>query len=193
MTAAVPPPASKSAWPLFFVAALSFIPVVGIVFGGAGATWGLVSSRRRALVAALTAMTGALLNFGGMMLVGMHNSGKTDTTIDVRFTQREMLRVVAAIDDYHVKQHSYPSSLRLLQQRSMLSGKVVPTADMSARGFHFIPREYQYVVAPDGESYDLVATGPDRVIGTADDIRPVLPDSMQAHSGFRPRVAGAHP
>ncbi len=191
MTNAVPP-VPKPAWPLFLVAALSFIPVLGIFFGGAGATWGLVSSRRRAILAALIAMTGALLNLGGMMLVGMHNVGKTDTAIDVKFTQREMLRVVAAIDDYHAKQHSYPPSLRTLQQRSMLSGKVVPTTDMSAGGFH-LPREYTYIVAPDGESYDLVATGPDRVIGTADDIRPVLPDSMQAHSGFRPRVGGTHP
>jgi hypothetical protein len=192
MTDAVPPPVPKPAWPLFLVAALSFIPFVGIFFGGAGATWGLISSRRRALLAATIAMTGALLNFGGMVLLGMYSAGKTDTAIDAKFTQREMLRVVAAIDDYHAKQHNYPSSLRLLQQRSMLAGKVVPTTDMSAGGFH-LPREYYYVVALDGESYDLVATGPDRVIGTADDIRPVLPDSMQAHSGFRPQVAGVHP
>jgi hypothetical protein len=191
MTDAVPP-VHKPAWPLFLVAALSFIPFLGIFFGGAGATWGLVSSRRRALLAALIAMTGTLLNFGGFVLLGMHSSGRTNTAIDVKFTQREMLRVVAAIDDFHAKQHSYPPSLRLLQQRSMLSGKVVPTTDMSAGGFH-LPREYHYVVAPDGESYDLVATGPDRIIGTADDIRPVLPDSMQAHSGFRPQVAGVRP
>jgi hypothetical protein len=192
MTDAVPPPAQKPVWPLFLVAWLSFIPFLGIFFGGAGATWGLVSSRRRALMAAGIAMTGALLNFAGIMVLAIHGSGKTDTALDVKFTQREMLKVVVAIDDYHAKQHSYPPTLRLLQQRAMLSGKIVPVTDMSASGFR-LPREYRYVVAPDGESYDLVATGPDNVVGTADDIRPVLPDSMQAHSGFRPQVAGAHP
>jgi hypothetical protein len=191
MTDAVPP-VHKESWPLFLVAALSFIPLLGIFFGGAGATWGLISSRRRALLAAGIAMTGALLNFAGIMVMGMHSLGKTDTAIDVKFTQREMLKVVVAIDGYHATQHSYPPSLRLLQQRSMLAGKIVPVTDMSAGGFH-LPREYHYLIAPDGESYDLVATGPDNIVGTADDIRPVLPDSMQAHSGFRPQVAGAHP
>jgi hypothetical protein len=184
-------PANKRVWPLFLVAALSFVPFLGILFGGVAATWGLISSRPRAIWAALIAMTGALLNMAAAVVITFRGAGKTDTAMDAKFTQQQMLRVVVAIEEYHAKEHAYPPSLQVLSRRMMLS-RLVPTTDMSGTGFH-LPREYHYVLAPDGESYDLVATGPDNVVGTADDIRPTLPDSIKTHSGFRSQAAGAHP
>lgn len=47
-------------------------------------------------------------------------------------------------------------------------------------------RLYQYHLAPDGGTYDLYSVGPDGRPGTDDDIRPVLPDSVAARSGYRP-------
>lgn len=184
-------PGQKRVWPLFLVAALSFVPFVGIFFGGAGATWGLISSRPRAMWAALIAMTGALLNFAGAIVLTVNSAGKYDAAVDAKFTQQQLLKVVVAIEDYHAKEHAYPPSLQVLSRRMILS-RLVPTTDMSGRGFH-LPREYRYVLAPDGESYDLIATGPDNVIGTADDIRPVLPDSIAARSGFRRQTTGVQP
>ena len=187
---ATTPPVKKEVWPLFLIAALSFVPLLGIFFGGAAATWGLISSRPRAIWAAVIGMTGALLNFAAAMVITFSAAGNLDLATDAKFTQREMLKVVAAIEDFHSREHSYPASLQLLQRRLLLK-RVVSTMDMSGKGIH-LPHEYRYVLAPDGESYDLIATGPDNVIGTADDIRPVLTDSIQAHSGFRPQAGGAH-
>jgi hypothetical protein len=187
------PRAPKRAWPLFLVAALSFVPFLGIVFGGAGATWGLVSSRPRAIRAALIAMTGALLNIVAILLLGMGVGGKPGAALQARrdLTQTELLVVVVALEDYHTAEHAYPPSLQVLQRR-MLPRRIVPTMDLSAGPLH-LPHEYRYVVAPDGESYDLYAAGPDNVAGTADDIRPLLPDSIRVRSGYRPQIPGARP
>jgi hypothetical protein len=187
------PPKPKPAWPLFLVAVLSFVPILGIVFGGAGATWGLVSSRPRAIRAALIAMTGALLNIVVMFLLGMGVGAKPAAALQARhdLTQTELLAVVVALEDYHAAEHAYPPSLQVLQRR-MLPRRIVPTMDLSAGPLHF-PHEYRYVVAPDGETYDLYAAGPDNVAGTADDVRPLLPDSIRVRSGYRPPIPGAHP
>ena len=184
-------PRQKRVWPLFLVAGLSFVPFAGIFFGGAGATWGLVSSRPRAMWAAWIAMAGALLNFAVVIVIAMSSIGRPDAAVDARFTQQELLKVVVAIDDYHAREQAYPPSLPILTQHLMLR-RLVPTVDMSGSGFH-LPRDYHYAVAPDGESYDLVATGPDNVIGTPDDIRPILPDSLKLRSGFRASSPGNHP
>ncbi len=44
---------------------------------------------------------------------------------------------------------------------------------------------YDYRRSADGGSYDLFSVGADGIPGTADDLRPALPDSVLAHSGYR--------
>src|SRR6266566_875006 len=53
-------------------------------------------------------------------------------------------------------------------------------------GFFVFPRVYEYHLAGDGSSYDLFALGPDGQPGTADDVRPALPDSVLRGTGYRP-------
>jgi hypothetical protein len=53
---------TKRSWPLFLLAGSSFLPGFGLFFGAVAATWGLVSDRPRAMLAAGVGATGALLN-----------------------------------------------------------------------------------------------------------------------------------
>lgn len=193
MSAAGEAPAQKIVWPLFLIAALSFVPLLGVFFGAAGATWGLISSRRKAMWAAAIAMTGAVANIVGILVLSVSNDGGAAVVAVARHreTVARLHALVVALEDYRTREHSYPPSLKTLQARA-LPRHLVLIVDGSAGPFH-LPHEYRYVLAPDGESYDLVATGPDNIFGTADDIRPVLSDSLKAHSGYRPVVPGAKP
>lgn len=175
----------RSPTPLFVVAVLSFVPIVGIFFGAAGATWGMISSRRRAMLAAMISLAGAFANIAGLILFSVLSPGSQTASADANraMTQREMLKIVVALDRYHDEKHAYPASLPELKQ-SLGILHPLNLLDYSGGIFHF--KNYQYVVAADGESYDLSATGPDNKSGTADDQRPVLPDSLKAHTGFRP-------
>jgi hypothetical protein len=178
----------RSPTPLFVVAVLSFVPVFGIFFGAAGATWGMVSSRRRAMRAAIISLAGALINIVGLILISFLSPGsKTDSAnADRAIAQRDMLKIVVALDHYHDDKHVYPVSLPDLKQSR---GIFHPLSLLDKSGGALQFKNYQYIVAPDGQSYDLFGTGPDDKTGTADDQRPVLPDSLKAHTGFRPPAA----
>jgi hypothetical protein len=187
-----PDPNSRSPIPLFVVAVLSFVPVFGIFFGAAGATWGMVSSRRRAMRAAMLSLGGAFVNIVGLILISFLSPGNKTASnkVDRAIAQREMLRIVVALDQYHAEKHAYPASLPALKE-SLGILHPLNLLDHSSGAFHF--RNYQYVVAPDGESYDLFGAGADDKSGTADDQRPVLPDSLKSRSGFRPPSARPAP
>ena len=182
--------ASKPAWPLFLVAALSFVPFIGIFFGGAAATWGFVSSRRKAILAALIAMTGALCNMVFIMVLGFRAIGSTSSAGPSSVTQHELLAIVTAIDKYHAEEHAYPATLEALRRKL---GPLHPLSLIDQTGGAFTLRYFQYRVAPDGESFDLFGVGPDKKPGTADDVRPVLADSVQAHSGYRSSATSGTP
>ncbi|MES1259670.1 MAG: type II secretion system protein GspG [Gemmatimonadota bacterium] len=178
----------KESWPLFVVAGLGFLPFLGIFFGAAGATWGLISSRRKAMLAALIAASGALLNIGGIVAFTIYNSSTPAAGEAKReFARHSMVGIVSALDAYHEKEHAYPFALDSLPSYHGFGNHVL-LIDQTAGPFHGNP-EYQYRVAPDGESYDLFAVGKDNKPGTADDIRPVLPDSIKARTGFRPATS----
>jgi hypothetical protein len=177
----------RPAWPLFTAAVLAFIPVLGVFFGAFAATWGLVSSRRRAIVAAAIAMTGALLNIAGIIIFslksGAGSGGAGMRRVHADLARRDMVKLVVALDAYHARERGYPSTLEALPGH--MGAFRVGLLDQSAGVFRAIA-DYQYHMSPDGESYDLFGVGPDNKPGTADDVRPALPDSIKAHTGYLP-------
>jgi hypothetical protein len=174
-------------WPLFTVAALAFVPVIGILVGAAGLTWGLRSSRPRAIKAAFSAAGGALLNILVLFGIGYY-LGKGTGAFDQAMTagaQRDLLTLVRELEEYHGNHDAYPPSLSALQQRPAML-RTINIYDQTA-GL-LTPRVYSYELARDGRSYDVFSVGPDGEAGTPDDIRPELPDSLAAHAGYRPGV-----
>jgi hypothetical protein len=176
----------KPAWPLFVLAALSLIPGLGVILGAVAATWGLVASRPRGLLAAALGAGGAMLQIVALIVwatVFQANSAPV-TQAMIQPIQRDLAALVGSLDRYHARTGNYPATLFDLQQ-SGLTTRFVNIYDEAGGVFHF-PRPYRYSVAPDGRSFDLFSAGPDRRPGTEDDIRPVLPDSIRLRSGYRP-------
>src|SRR5438132_14393952 len=60
-----PAPSNKRSWPLLVLGACAFVPGLGIFFGAAAVTWGLVSNRPRAKWGVILGGAGALLNLAG--------------------------------------------------------------------------------------------------------------------------------
>ena len=181
-------PEKKPSWPLFVLAGFSFFPVLGIFVGGAAATWGLVSSRPRAITAAVIAMAGALVNIVGIIVFTVIFAGKGEMSqVWVVTSRTEMARVVEDLEKYHDSEHTYPASLGLLPgyDGPLNRHKLLDNSS----GPFTLTRELEYVVSADGNSYDLFGTGPDKKLRTADDVRPVIADSIKARSGFRPGLA----
>ena len=178
----------KPAFPLFFLAALSFVPGAGILAGSMAATWGLLSSRPKAMRAAVIGATGALLQIIGVVIWMLFSAPSSPATqqVSLEVTRQDLLKLVRALDAYHTSHGVYPATLVELQRGSLVA-PFVNIYDPAAGVLH-LPYPYQYHVAPDGKSYDLYSSGPDRIPDTEDDIRPRLPDAMRAQSGYSPPV-----
>lgn len=165
--------------------ACSFIPAFGLLFAAAAVTWGLVSKRPLARWGVILGGTGALLNFvGGALLVARFQHAPEVERSRIEMTRRDLGTLALELERYRDRTGRYPATL------PQLVGQPIPLRllniyDQTA-GLFVFPRIYAYHLAGDGSSYDLFALGPDGQPGTADDVRPALPDSALRGTGYRP-------
>jgi hypothetical protein len=181
-----PRPRVKRSWPLFVLAAGAFIPALGLFLGAAAVTWGLVSSRPRAMLAVVIGGAGALLNLiGGVVAVWRMQREPWFAAANADGASRDLARLVGALEEYRAGNGRYPHGLQVFTELP-LSLKLVNIQDNSAGVFRLMPHPYQYRLAPDGRSYALFAVGADGKPGTVDDVVPALADSVARRSGYRP-------
>jgi hypothetical protein len=177
---------TKRSWPLLALAAGAFIPMLGLFLAAAAVTWGLVSSRPRALLAAAIGAAGGLLNLlGGVLFVWRMQGDPVYAATTAAMSGRDLARLVGALEQYHVTNARYPRELQVFTELP-LSLKLVNIQDNSASVFRIMPRPYQYRLAPDGRTYVLFAVGADGKPGTDDDVVPALADSVARRTGYRP-------
>ena len=176
----------KSSVPLYVLAGMSFIPILGVLLGAIGLTWGLLSSRPHAIRAGIIAGGGAMLNIVGLITLAFFitrdDEGVYSRAREIA-TRQDLLTLVREIEEYREANDEYPPSLTALQRRPAVL-RTINIYDQTAGVL--TPRVYSYQVARDGGSYDLYSFGADGEAGTPDDIRPVLPDSLAARAGYRP-------
>ena len=166
------------------LAASGFLPALGLFLGAAAATWGLISSRPRAMLAATIGGAGALLNLaGGVAMVWRMERTPRFAAARTLTTGRDLARLVGALEEYRGANGRYPLRLEVFGELP-LSLKLVNIHDNSSTVFG-VPHTYQYRLAPDGRTYALFGVGTDRKPGTADDVFPALPDSVARRSGYR--------
>jgi hypothetical protein len=174
----------KRSWPLIALGTTSFIPGFGFFLGAVAVTWGLLTDRPRARVAIALGATGALLHVLAVATIAWR---MRDTPV-IREAQalvvtNDLNTLVLALDDYRAKHERYPPTLPDLVGRP-IPVRFINIHDQS--GGLLAQRLYEYRPSKDGDSFDLFALGPDGQAGTEDDLRPSLPDSVLARSGYRP-------
>ncbi len=135
-------PRPKRSWPLFVLAATGFIPALGLFLGAAATTWGLVSSRPRAILAAGIGAVGALLNVAAALVFVWRMQGTSAfATANAASAGRDLARLVGALEQYRGSNGRYPATLQVFTQFP-LSLKLVNIQDNSAGVFRF-PHPYQ--------------------------------------------------
>lgn len=164
------------------MAGLSFIPSIGLLFAGIGVTWGLLSNRPRARLAVLLSAIGGLATvIEGVALIYFMQGRKEMTDAEATIARKDLVRIVVALDDYQRQHGNYPPTLQALVGNP-IPLHIININDQSGGVLHI--RTYHYEVRPDG-TFDVFGVGPDGQPGTADDVRPVLPDSIAARTGYR--------
>jgi hypothetical protein len=174
---------SKRSWPLLALAVLAFVPGLGVIFGSAAVSWGLVSDRPRARLAIALGAVGALVQMlGGLGLALWMRDTPMAREIQATTARADLARLVSELDAYRTEAGRYPQSLQTLIGYP-IPRRLINIYDQSAGVFR--QRPYTYRVAPDGRTFDLLAVGPDGVPDTPDDIRPQLADSILRRTGYR--------
>jgi hypothetical protein len=174
----------KRSWPLLTLAASAFIPAFGFISGSIAVAWGLLSSRPRAKLAVAIGGLGALLQVvAGITLAWWAQNSPTVRETQAIGVARDLKHLVSDLDAFHDETGHYPATLLELVGKP-IPIRMAPIYDQSAGLFR--QRLYEYRPASDGQTFDLFSIGPDGEPGTADDIRPALPDSVLRASGYRP-------
>ena len=163
----------------------SFIPGLRYFFAAGAVSWALLTTRPRRRLALALGVGGAAFNIlGSLLLVAIYSRSPDVQRAQAELTREQLTTLAEAIDEYHTHHGAFPPDLRVLE-RAGIPFRVIPIHDQS-RGILHLATLYRYHVAADGRSFEHSFAGPDGVPATSDDIRPVLPDSLAARSGYRP-------
>jgi len=172
----------------YALAALSVLPVIGVVIGAASITWGLNTRKGRgkrvAALAALGIAVSVAISVACYKYVNdfgiRERIARWDTFDEIRkgLARNALNQLVPAIEFYKVRFGSYPETLEQLQAAQRENQTLMTLDPMTVRLGSFPQNFYYRRVDPD--HYYLRSVGPDGVPFTDDDI---VPDYEPAPGG----------
>jgi hypothetical protein len=180
----------------YVVAGLSYIPVIGILFGLVAVIWGLVTNksggRKLALIGGggivfTVVLYSALFHYGFSQRSGVFDNLRT------KLAETTITSLVQSIEFYKVQHGAYPDSLETLR-KSLPENSPVFIFDPTAVHTGGQPRLYYYELI-DADHYYLLGVGPDGRPFTSDDILPQVVVGPESKSGFvrKAPASGAQP
>jgi hypothetical protein len=159
----------------FVIGGLSFIPLVGVLFGVVAIAWGLASRKPGGRKLALIGGGGiafSVVLYGALYYFGFIERGGVYDKLRVKLAQSTLITLVQAIETYKVQHGSYPEDLGVLRQSLPQEAMVfiIDPSDVDPKD----GQRYFYYERIDGEHYYARSTGPDGEPFTPDDIVPVM-------------------
>jgi hypothetical protein len=99
----------------YVVTGLSFIPLVGVLFGIAAIVWSLVTTKAGRLKLALLGGGGILFTiviYGGLLFFGFVQRGGIYDHLRARLAQGQLYSLVQAVEFYRLQYGRYPDTLQ---------------------------------------------------------------------------------
>ena len=159
----------------FVVAGLSYIPLIGVVFGIAAVVWGIVSRKTGRLRVALIGAGGIVFTivlYGGLIYFGTVQRGGVYDRLRVQLAQQQLYVLTQAVEFYRQQYGAYPDTLQQLQA-TLPKQSLVMVFDPTDFRFDGVSRYFYYERAG-ADHYYLRSVGPDGQAFTADDILPEI-------------------
>jgi len=170
----------------YVLAAVSFIPLIGLLFGIAALVLSILGWRKRcakivALIASLgmlctVALYGALFYFGFVQRGGVYDELRQQLTVNTLST------LVSEIEFYRLQHGAYPESLEQLQESQ--PNKPIFIVDTSNTPFSAEPFRLFYYERSGDAHYYLRSVGNDGKAFTADDILPHIEQTENSKIGL---------
>ena len=168
----------------YWIAGVSFIPLIGVPFGVAAIVWGL-ARRAWALVGLGTGgILFSVVLYGSLFYFGFHQRNGIYDKMREQLTLTLLNNAVKDIEFYKLQHGHYPTVLSELKTKNTNNPSFVidPTAMQrpgTRDGYFF------YELSADGSRYFLRSVGTDGIPFTADDILPTLTEDDRKNTGLR--------
>jgi hypothetical protein len=162
-------------WFPFVVGGLSFIPLLGVLFGLIAIVWGLSARRRGGMKLVLVGAVGigfTIVLYGALFYFGFSQRGGIYDDLRTKMAQNNLNSLVQSVEFYKLSHGEYPDSLETLkaslQKGSFESLYVIDPRMLSVGkgGQYFYYRKvdadhyYLRGVAPDGKPFSTGALVP---------------------------------
>jgi len=157
----------------YVIGGLSFIPVIGVLFGIIAIIWGLVTKKLGGKKLALIGTAGiafTVVLYSGLFYFGVMQRGGVYDDLRVKLAESNLTQLVQAIEFYKTQNGKYPDSLKILKE-SLPTNSMVFVNDptqIKAKG----ELQYFYYELIDENHYYLLGVGQDGKPFTSDDILP---------------------
>jgi len=159
----------------FVIGGMSFIPLLGVLFGIVAIIWGLVTSKlggKRLAAIGLGGISFTILIYGALFYFGFAQRGGVYDDLRVQLAQSTINSLVPSIEFYKTQNGKYPESLKVLQD-SLPKNGFVTVFDPSVVELGGKPRYFFYERVGD-DHYYLRGVGADGKPFTGDDILPQI-------------------
>ncbi len=164
----------------YVIGGLSYIPLIGILFGGIAIVWGLATRKsggRRLATIGTGGILFTLLLYSALFYFGFAQRGGVYDDLRSKLAASTLTSLVQAVEVYKLQNGRYPDSLETLR-KSLPKGSFVSVFDPTDVRLGGASRYFYYEVV-DADHYYLLSVGPDGKPFTSDDIVP----SVEVKSG----------
>ncbi len=169
----------------YVIGGLSFIPLLGVLFGIVAIVWGFSTNKIGGKNLAGIGAGGILFTiilYGSLFYFGVEQRGGVYDDLRIKLAQSSVNLLVPQIEFYKVQNGKYPDSLKTLQT-SLPKESFVSVFDPSDISVNGQPRSFYY--EPVGiDHYYLRGLGKDGKPFTKDDIVPQITVPPNSHLGL---------
>lgn len=172
----------------FVLSGVSFIPLIGVLFGIICIAIALFSRKSNSKLLAILGGCGILVTvvLYGVILpysLSLFEEGEFSELFEPH-AKSTMTSMVRHIEYYKLQNSRYPNNLEDLRS-SLKKGEMVFTFDVSGPlKMGEKPRDFYYKVIRDGKNYLLFSVGSDGIPFTEDDIYPLLDPNKDKATGW---------
>jgi len=170
----------------YVIGGLSFIPLIGVIFGIVAIIWGLVTSKLGGKKLALIGTGGILFTiiiYSTLFYFGFQQRGGVYDDLREKMAKSNLVQVVQAIEFYKVQKGIYPENLEEVEKSLPKNSMVffVDVTDIDGIG----EPKYYYYERIDDKHYSLLGVGKDKKPFTSDDIIPSVEMSEGSKVGLK--------
>jgi len=165
----------------YVIAGMSFIPLIGVLFGISAIIMGVVKQNMKVLFLGVAGILSTVFAFGALYYFGAIKDGGIYDDLREKASKSQMTSIIQFLEIYKVQNGSYPESLEILKEKiPKNTGVSIFDPTQKTEEKHYFYKKI------DENHYHIRALGKDGLFGTKDDILPERIDKAGLKYDYNP-------